>query len=145
MSDRVMVDDHERESDMLVQAEGSQHGIAFDRMELIVHRSTLMKDLISEFCDPKVLTSILFVKVVDANIIEEEGEGRGVARDVLTEFWHHFFQSLAIGATAKVPVIHHDYQKEQWKAIARIILYGYCRDTAESIYRQLYPWRRQHF
>ncbi len=29
---------------------------------------------------------------------------------------------------AKVLMIRHDYQKEQWKAIARVLLYGYCRE-----------------
>jgi hypothetical protein len=40
---------------------------------------------------------------------EGEGEGRGVARDVLTEFWHIFYQSLSVGASVKIPVIRHDY------------------------------------
>lgn len=35
---------------------------------------------------------------------------------------------MAVGATAKVPVIRHDYQKDQWKAIARILVYGYCKE-----------------
>ena len=127
--DYAIVDDNEIEGDALVLAENEMpHEITFDQMELTVHRSTLLKDLISAFCDPKVLTSTLFIKVVAANGVEEKGEGRGVARDVLTEFWHLFFQSLAIGAAAKVPVIRHDYQKEQWKAIARVLLYGYCRE-----------------
>lgn len=111
-----------------VQLEETQHEITFDRMDVIVHRATLLKDLIAVFCDPQVLSSILFVKVVDINGMEEQGEGRGVLRDVLTEFWYLFFQSLAIGAVAKVPVIRHDFQKQQWKAIARIMLYGYCRE-----------------
>ena len=113
----------------MVQAEGNGNEIRLHRMDLIVYRSTLLKNLVSAFCDPKVLTSILFVKVVDTNCVEENGEGRGVTRDVITEFWHLFFQSLAVGATAKVPVIRHDdYQKDQWKAIARILIYGYCRE-----------------
>lgn len=46
---------------------------------------------------------ILFVKVVDERSIEDAGEGKGVGRHVLTEFWHPFFQSLVVGAVAKVP------------------------------------------
>lgn len=111
-----------------VQLQQTQHDITFDGMDVIVHRATLLNDLIAVFCDPQVLSSTLFVKVVDINGMEEQGEGRGVLRDVLTEFWHLFFQSLAIGAVAKVPVIRHDFQKQQWKAIARIMLYGYCRE-----------------
>ena len=115
-------------SSIMVQFERSQPEVTPDEMEIIIHRSTLMKDLIAAFCDPKVSNSILFFKVVDARGVEERGEGKGVARDVLTEFWCLFFQSLAVGAAAKVPVIRHDYQKDQWEAIARILLYGYSKE-----------------
>ena len=59
-----------------------------------------MKDLIAAFSEPKVSTSILYFKVVDTRGVEERGRERGVTRDVLTEFWCLFFQSLAIGAAA---------------------------------------------
>ena len=58
----------------------------------------------------------------------EAGEGTGVLRDILTEFWFQFFQSLAIGAASKVPVICHDYQKREWKAIGRFLLYRYSKE-----------------
>ena len=122
----MLVEEIERET--MVQAEGNENELALDRIDVTVYRSTLLKSLISAFSDPKVLTSNLFVKVVDTNGLEEKGEARGVTRDIITEFWHLFFQSLAVGATAKVPVIRHDYQKDQWKAIARILVYGYCRE-----------------
>ena len=59
-----------------------------------------------------------------------------VAREVITEFWHHFYQSLSVGAATKVPVIRHDYRKQEWKAVARILLYGYCK---EGIYPVTLP------
>ena len=118
----------EIEGVMLAQAEADQHERIFDIVPILVHRSTLLKDLITAFSDPKILISSLSVKVVDNNGNEEEGEGRGVLRDVLTEFWFLFLQSLAIGASSKVPVIRHDYQQPEWKAIGRILLYGYCRE-----------------
>ena len=117
----------EIEGVMLAQAEADQHERIFDIVPILVHRSTFLKDLINAFSDPKILISLLSVKVVDNNG-NEEGEGRGVLRDVLTEFWFLFLQSLAIGASSKVPVIRHDYQQPEWKAIGRILLYGYCRE-----------------
>ena len=87
-----------------------------------------MKDLIETFSDPKILSSLVLIKVKDNNGRMEAGEGTGVLRDVLTEFWFQFFQSLAIGAASKVPVIRHDYQKREWKAIGRLLLYGYSKE-----------------
>ena len=82
-----------------------------------------MKDLIEALSDPKILSSLVLIKVKDNNGRTEAGEGTGILRDVLTEFWFQFFQSLAIGAGSKVPVIRHDYQKREWKAIGRLLLY----------------------
>ena len=62
-----------------------------------------MKDLIEAFSDPKILSSLVLIKVKDNNGRMEAGEGTSFLIDVLTEFWFRFFQSLAIGATPKVP------------------------------------------
>ena len=84
--------------------------------------------MITAFSDPKILEVTIFFKVVDARGVTEDGVGRGVAREVLTEFWHLFYQSLSVGASTKVPTIRHDYQKHEWKAVARILLYGYLKE-----------------
>lgn len=42
-------------------------------------------------------------------------------------FWNHFFTSLSTGATEKVPSVTHDYQRKEWEAIGRILVYGYHR------------------
>ena len=118
----------EQESVILVQTDANQRQSTFPLVHLLINRSTLLKDMIEAFSNPCVLTSTLFVKVKDTNGKNEAGEGRGVLREVLTDFWCQFYQSLAVGASSKVPVIRHDYQKEQWKAIARILLYGYCTE-----------------
>lgn len=124
----TLQEDNEPEAGMLTQTEAGQHELIFECVNLLIHRSTLLKDLINAFSDPNILISSLFIKVVDSNGNEEEGEGRGVLRDVLTEFWVLFLQSLAIGASSKVPVIRHDYQEREWKAIGRVLLYGYCKE-----------------
>jgi hypothetical protein len=113
------------ETDLILQ---SSLPVEVFNVEVLVHRSTLLKDMILAFSDPKIVNGTLFFKVADTNGEVEQGEGRGVARDVLTEFWHLFYQSLSVGASVKIPVIRHDYQKEEWKAVARIIVYGYWKE-----------------
>ena len=47
-------------------------------------------------------------------------------REVITTFWHQFFMSLSTGATEKVSSVRHDYQHQEWEAIGKILVYGYC-------------------
>lgn len=89
--------------------------------------------MITAFSDPTILKVTIFFKVVDARGVIEEGEGRGVASEVLTKLWHLFYQSLSVGASAKVPTIRRDYQRQEWKAVARILLYGYCKEGVYPI------------
>ena len=46
-------------------------------------------------------------------------------REIMTMFWQQFFMSLSTGATEKVPSVRHDYQHQEWKAIGKILVYGY--------------------
>ena len=59
----------------------------FHGLYLVIHRTTLLKDMITAFSDPTILKVTIFFKVVDARGVIEEGEGSGVAREVLTKFW----------------------------------------------------------
>ncbi|KAJ7348201.1 hypothetical protein OS493_039557 [Desmophyllum pertusum] len=92
---------------------------------ITVHRSTMRKDLIEIFSDPNISNFLLDVIVIDSNGHPEEGRGRGVLLDILTEFWQDFFTSLTVGSGEKIPFIRHDLQKSEWEAIARILVYGY--------------------
>ena len=105
----------------------------FHRFDISIHRSTLLKDMITAFSDPKILEFTIFFEVIDARGVPEVGEGRGVSREIITEFWHLFYQSLSVGTSAKVPTIRHEYQKSEWKAVARILLYGYCMERVYPI------------
>lgn len=128
------LDQMEPDADVIVQsAQVSLLEEQFHGLDLVIHRTTLLKDMITAFSDPTILKVTIFFKVVDARGVIEEGEGRGVAREVLTEFWHLFYQSLSVGASAKVPTIRHDYQRQEWKAVARILLYGYCKEGVYPI------------
>lgn len=50
-------------------------------------------------------------------------------REVITLFWLEFFWSLSTGATEKVPSVRHDYQLEEWEAVGKVLVYGYCEIT----------------
>jgi hypothetical protein len=98
----------EPDADVIVQsAQVSSLEDQFHGLDLVIHRTTLLKDMITAFSDPAILKVTIFFKVVDARGVI----GRGVAREVFTEFWHLFYQSLSVGASAKVPTIRHDYQR----------------------------------
>lgn len=93
--------------------------------EIFLPRSNLLKELIEQFKVADILDyNVTFVVVADNNT-PESGRGSGVTREVITLFWKEFQISLATGASEKVPSIRHDYQKDQWVSIARIIVFGF--------------------
>ena len=94
--------------------------------EVYIHRSRLKEDLVKTFMvgDPHCLAGM---KVIDERGKVEEGDGEGVTRDIIATFWQQFFSAAAIGDKEKVPAIRHDYQKSEWEAIGRILLYGFKR------------------
>lgn len=67
------------------------------------------------------------MKLIDERGKIEEGDGEGVTRDIIATFWQQFFSSAAIGDKEKVPAIRHDYQKSEWEAIGRILVFGFKR------------------
>ena len=81
--------------------------------------------MIDIFRDPSILEYEVDFTIIGHTGIEEEGKGSGVLREVLTSFWHECFSSLTVGALQKVPSVRHDYQKGEWEAIGRLIVYGY--------------------
>lgn len=92
--------------------------------EVYVHRTNLKGDLISIFKNDHS-ASLSQVKIMDERRQEEEGEGIGVLRDVIATFWQQLFASASVGNMEKVPSIRHDFQKLEWQAIARILVYGF--------------------
>ena len=89
---------------------------------ITVYRANLQQNFICEFLDKDILRYVLVAKVIDERGQVEIGEGCGVIRDLLTEFWHVFFISAAAGLGEKVPEIRHDFQSNEWKVIARILV-----------------------
>lgn len=49
----------------------------------------------------------------------------GVYRDALSAFWDGFYDGCTICENERVPYITHDYQSEEWSAVARIIVRGF--------------------
>lgn len=84
-------------------------------------------DLIKAFYDATILEDEIVISVVNQRGKDEEGSGSGVYRDVLSTFWQDVYESLMVGEEERVPCIRHDYQRQEWEAIARILVFGYIR------------------
>ncbi|XP_023808409.1 uncharacterized protein LOC110015555 [Oryzias latipes] len=97
----------------------------FSPVTVIVRRGHCLTDLMCAFKDPKVLTSEITIKMRLPNGELEQGEGAGVFRDSLTEFWTEFYDCCTLGVQVKVPFIRHDFQLEEWQAVARVFVVGW--------------------
>lgn len=80
------------------------------------------------FSNDDILKCNLDVAFIGHNGQEEIGRGQGVLRDALTSFWKGFSNALSVGAESKVPAIRHDYQRKEWEAVARILVFGYMKE-----------------
>lgn len=70
----ILLDPLEPEANVIVVTEEDQ----LNAVDLTVHRSNLLKDMILAFNDPKILNATVFFKVIDAHGNVEQGEGKGV-------------------------------------------------------------------
>ena len=95
--------------------------------EIAIHQSNVLKDMIMAFKDKRVLDCCLEILFISDNGKVEEGRGSGVQREALSIFWREFYNSLGVGASEKVPSIHHDYQKSEWQSIARVLVTGFTK------------------
>ena len=90
-----------------------------------VHRALLKGEMIEIFRDPSILQYEVDFTIIGHTGVEEEGQGSGVLIGVLRTFCYECFSSLSVGALGNVPSVRHGYQKGEWEAIDRIIVYGY--------------------
>eukprot|EP00794_Sanderia_malayensis_P013127 gene13127-14477_t len=109
------------------------HSISLDTSEfkikaVKIHRSTLRQDMLELFRNDDILKCNLDVAFIGHNGQEEIGRGQGVLREALTSFWKGFSNALSVGAQCKVPAIRHDYQRKEWEAVARILVFGYMKE-----------------
>ncbi|XP_030290693.1 uncharacterized protein LOC115592255 isoform X3 [Sparus aurata] len=96
-----------------------------DVITVTLHHANTFHDMITAFSDAEILNKALNVRRILPDNKEEAGSGSGVLRDVLSCFWHEFYERCTLGTTVKVPFLRHDFPAATWKAIGRILLKGY--------------------
>ena len=97
--------------------------------EIALHRNNVLKDMIKEFQAGDILQYSLEIVFIDYRGEIEEGRGSGVLKEALSIFWGEFFNSLSTGACEKVPSIRHDYQKQEWESVARVLVAGFKQEN----------------
>lgn len=86
-----------------------------------LHRSNLLEELITQFKDERLLSQTLKFSFID----EKGADADGVSRDVYAAFWTEFMDRIAEGEEVRVPSLPNKWQKEEWKSIGRVLLKGY--------------------
>lgn len=90
-----------------------------------IHRANIREEMVKTFRDPSILSSDLKVKMIDLMGIEEKGSGSVVLREVVCLFWKEAYNSFMVGVDERVPFICHDFTREKWEAVARILIMGF--------------------
>lgn len=90
-----------------------------------VHRASVREDMLDIFSDQSIMFAPLQVTLVNTFGRDEEGLGSGPSREVFALFWKEAYNSLLLGEQERVPYIRHDYTREKWEAIARILVKGF--------------------
>lgn len=84
---------------------------------IVVRRGNCLADILAAFIDPDIMNKDVHIK--------EEGEGSGVLRDCLSEFWGEFYNKCILGTDVRTPCLRHEYQVQEWEAVARILVIGW--------------------
>lgn len=92
---------------------------------IVVHRGNCLAELMAAFIDPNIMNKDVDIKRRFPNGNLEEGEGSGVFCDCLSEFWEEFYSKCTLGRDVKTPYLRHEYQVQEWQAVARILLVGW--------------------
>lgn len=90
-----------------------------------VHRSNVRADMLDIFSDPFIFKSSLNAIIINQLGHEEAGQGNGVLREAFALFWKEFYESHMLGETERVPHIRHDFDRNKWEAVGRILVKGY--------------------
>nr|XP_023665982.1 uncharacterized protein LOC111843010 [Paramormyrops kingsleyae] len=92
---------------------------------ILVRRGQVLCDLMQAFNDPAIMDKEISIRMKLPNGQIEQGIGSGVFCDSLTEFWNEFYSRCALGADVKVPFLRHEFQSNEWQAIARVLVKGW--------------------
>ena len=90
-----------------------------------VHRLHVRADMLEIFSDPSIFKFSLSAIIINQLGHEEAGRGVGVLREVFSLFWKDFYESHMLGETERVPYIRHDFDRNKWEAVGRILVKGY--------------------
>lgn len=92
-----------------------------------IHRGLMsLIEMIGYFKDPAICDdSLSITRVLPNGETEKAEDSGGVLRDLLSEFWQLFYENCTLGRTVKVPTLRHDFGEEEWKSVARILVYGF--------------------
>lgn len=86
-----------------------------------------MTEMIEAFkTEEYTINSIIKPQMIMPNgEMEVEEDAGGVTQDVLAEFWSSFYTECTLGNAKKFPCLRHDFGEEQWKSLAKIIVFGW--------------------
>lgn len=90
-----------------------------------VHRSLVRQDMLDIFSDESILKYTLSVIIINQQGNEESGAGIGPLREIFSLFWKDCYESHMLGEIERVPYIRHDFNRNKFEAVARIIVKGY--------------------
>ena len=90
-----------------------------------VHRLHVRADMLEIFSDPSIFKFSLSAIIINQLGHEEVGRGIGVLREVFSLFWKDFYESHMLGESERVPYIRHDFDRNKWEAVGRILVKGY--------------------
>ncbi|KAL7373939.1 hypothetical protein ABVT39_017773 [Epinephelus coioides] len=106
----------------------------YENPENIVEKQTIfictvhcLSDMIEAFSDENILDANIGFRHVLENGELENGVGSGLVMDCLTDFWSNFYASRTSRTTYKIPTLHHAFQEREWKAVVRILVFGWQR------------------
>lgn len=90
-----------------------------------IHRTKVRDDMIRIYSNPSIIKDNIEMIVINQKGEKEKGKGSGILQDMYSMFWRDAYESLMLGEGECVPCIRHDYQREEWEVIGRILLMGY--------------------
>lgn len=96
--------------------------------KLILHRGRVFQEFVEAVKTHCPDFDSMTIEVILPNGKAEQGEDMGgVFKDVLSEFWQTFYETCTEGTSCKIPIIRHDFQENDWLAIAKILVNGYTK------------------
>lgn len=95
--------------------------------KITVHRGHVLKDLIKLFkCNPGVNADVNTSQIVLPNgDIRQAYDSGGAMRVILTKSWDDIYEQCTISSLLKIPCLRHDFDAQDWKAVAKILAMGW--------------------